>query len=197
MYSYPYNQNLNKDILEIVDAHDKPFLLQSHKYAQHLPHRTILLLVQDHQNKLLMWRNHREKNGCWDFLHGYVRAGEAREHTLLRLVERYITPLAQLIHNKDYAHILENMRHFSEKSTLHSPQKQKSRTAQPTRQHALGHTTFFVLQVQKKEKAFLGKDVLWLDFDELQGFATHFSDMLGDKALKLISQEYLQKILSL
>ncbi len=198
-------------MLEIVDENDKPFLLQSHNYAKNLAYRHVVLLIQDHKNKMLMWRNQSENSHYWDFLHDYVRVGEARENTFFRLIERHILALFRLMHQKDHAHILENIRRIHGKNLValestpdnhHSIQSHVSHEAEliknkPTMGLDMHNTTFFILQLQKKEKALLGKDVLWLDFDELLGFATHFPDMLGDKASELLRHEYLQKMFNL
>ncbi len=199
MHYYPYTHKISKDLLEIVDAHDKPFLLLNHRQARALPHRTVVLIVQDTTGKMLMWRNFREKLKKWDLLYGYVRAGEAREHTMLRLIERHIPPLFQLILHKDYAHILENARCiYGEERAQHS--KKNSKNTPSTLHHAsltrpkLENTALFLLNLRETEKALLGKDLLWLDFDELQGFAKHFSDMLGNKTHELLTLDYLQKV---
>ncbi len=199
MLYYPYAHKISKDLLEIVDAHDRPFLLLNHKQARTLPHRTVVLLAQDTMGKMLMWRNFREKSKKWDFLYGYVRAGEARENTMLRLIERHIPPLFQLMHHKDYAHILENAQCiYGDERAQNS--KKNSKDIANALHHAsltrpkLENTALFLLDLRETEKALLGKDLLWLDFDELQGFAKHFSDMLGSKTQELLTLDYLQKV---
>ncbi len=59
------------------------------------------------------------------------------------------------------------------------------------------HSTFFVCTIDEASKKRLNSSLLWLDFVELQGFVTHFKDMLGSNILELTTNgtlEYLSDL---
>ncbi len=178
-------------MLEIVDEHDKPLLLQLYKDAKYLPHRVVMLIVQDEEEKILLWRNKKKKSKktpaekrqehapAWGLLYEYVRAGEARESTALRLLQKSLPALVKV------PRILEILPKIA---GLPIQMTGEELTAPFT---AKNYMTFFRLSLYKEEKDLLSKDLLWLDFDELQGLATHFADMLTPSSLQLIHSKHL------
>ncbi len=57
------------------------------------------------------------------------------------------------------------------------------------------YDTFFVAMLNAEHKKTASSKVLWLDLDELHGFATHFTDMLNAKLLDLLNQGQLQSMI--
>lgn len=95
------------ELVEIVDASNKPFavipLNEAHK--QTLPHRAVLVLVYDTQNKVYLQKRSQQKSlypGRYDLsATGHVRAGEALEEAALRELNEELgidTARLKLIH---------------------------------------------------------------------------------------------------
>ncbi len=181
-------------MLEIVDANDKPLLLQLYKDAKHLPHRFVMLIVQDSEEKILLWRNTKKKSQAqrrkqrhekpiaWGLLYEYVRAGEARESTALRLLQKSLPALLQVNRIVEELPSMQDTPIRMEDTQFSAPFTAKN------------YMTFFHLILNKEEKKLLSKDLLWLDFDELQGLATHFADMLTPSTLQLIHSKHLHRL---
>ncbi len=185
-------------MLEVVDSNDKPLLLQLYKEAKHLPHRFVMLIIQDNTGKLLLWRHKKKKRkeqlahkknatlgAVWGLLYGHVHAGEARESTALRLLKKHLPALAEL------GRIREELPHMEgDPIQLH-----KLKLEEPfTRQN---YMTFFRITLRKEEKALLSEELLWLDLDEIQGFSAHFADMLTPITLQLARSEYMHTLYGL
>ncbi len=172
-------------MLEIVDANDKPLLLTSYKEAKHLPHRFVTLIVRDGAGKFLLWRNRkkkRENQEAMGLLYSHVQAGEARQSVALRLLTKYLPALATLPRISEVFSTLEGI------TTRPSVQ---SLTGPFTSQNPM---TLYTLQLIAEEKELLSKDLLWLDFDEMQGLATHFPDMLNPSTCQLVQGKYLNSL---
>ncbi len=185
MQNYPYTQATPKDMLEIVDMEDKPLLLKPYKEGKHLPHRFVVLILQDATGKILLWRNKKKKTmpiSAMGLLYGHVQAGEARESTAMRLLEKAIPALMHEPRIIEKLSIMQGLTLRPIMGTEKGPF---------TRQNPM---TVFTLSLTPDEKSLLSKDLLWLDFDELQGFATHFADMLTPSTLELIQGNYLQML---
>ncbi len=185
MQYYPYTQAIPKDMLEIVDTEDKPLLLKAYKDAKHLPHRFVVVILQDAAGKILLWRNKKKKtmpSSTMGLLYSHVHAGEARENTAMRLLEKTIPALMY------EPRILEELSSMQGHTLRPVMGTQKGPF---TRQNPM---TVFILRLTPEEKSLLNKDLLWLDFDELQGFATYFSDMLTPSTLELIQGNYFQML---
>ncbi len=170
-------------MLEIVDADDRPLLLTSYKDAKHLPHRFVVLIVRDADGKFLFWRNKKKKRAAQEamgLLYSHVHAGEARESAAIRLVERHLPALLLVPRIQEELSTLEGIH-----------KRMQSLTAPFTDQNPM---SLYTLQIKTEEKALLNKDLLWLDFDEMQGLATHFADMLSPSTLQLVQGQYLHNI---
>ncbi len=191
MRQYPYTQDIPRDMLEIVDKNDRPLLLTSYKIAKHLPHRFVVLIIRDFEGKILLWRSKKKKSSipqdmgeAMSLLYSHVDAGEARENTAIRLLEKNIPVLARA------PRILEEL------STMQSITLRLTSEEFVAPFTAQNPMTIFSLSLTKEEKSLLNKDLLWLDKDEIHGIATHFADMLTPSTLQLIRGNALQSLFS-
>ncbi len=193
MQNYPYSQYFPKDYIEVVDDNDQPILLQRYENAKHLPHRSISIIFKDNQNKVLMLQDKTNASQHLGFLQSYVLAGEARESTLLRLIAEHLPTLAQLIEENPSIQIFENMRYILGKKLITNVNVITEDSEQMLLQE-LDNTTFFIIPLQEHEKTLLSQDLLWLDFDELNGLAKHFSSLLEPRILYFTKYNYLNEI---
>lgn len=82
-----------EETVEIVDLQDRPLgvlpLAEAHR--QHLPHRSVLVLVFDADNRIYLQKRSSRKTlypGRWDIsATGHVRAGESRRDAAARQLE--------------------------------------------------------------------------------------------------------------
>ncbi len=183
MKYYPYMQPIPKDMLEIVDNDDSPLLLTPYKEAKHLPHRFVVLIVRDKEGKFLLWRNKKKKRAMQEamsLLYSHVHAGEARESVVIRLLEKHLPSLLLVPRMAEELSIMQGI-----------TMRLQSFTAPFTGQNPM---TLYTLQLTQEEKSLLNKDLLWLDFDEMQGLATHFADMLSPSTQQLIEGKHLHTL---
>ncbi len=200
-------------MLEIVDYYDKPILLQHYNQAKNLPHREVVLLLQNKQGKLLLWPQSKQTSPL-EFLSGCVFAGQAKEEAARILLEKKLSSLAISVSKEYLKQLLENTvsmvgaKLFDKNTDIYSQQlstapsqRQRPRCKNfPPKTHdqlqkELHYTTFFIYTIAPKEQIFSHKSLLWLDLDELQGFAEHFADMLYPKTLALIKHGHIKKIM--
>ncbi len=197
-------------MLEVVDNKNKPLLVQLYREAKHLPHRFIVLLVQDTTGKMLLWRSKKKYSAqqvassdvskekkskktllsptrgigsMWGLLYGHVQAGEAKESTALRLLEKNLSVLATVPRIREELFAMEGAAMQFSAPDLPAPFTAKN------------YMSFFTITLKKEEKALLNKDLLWLDMDEINGFATHFDDMLTPITLHLFRNEQLHTLI--
>ncbi len=197
---YPYDQPIHVDMLEVVDSNDKPILIQPYKYAKDLAHKNISIILQNTQGKLLLWPYGKELDRKWEILSHFVRAGQSKELTALELLEKSLASLTINMRKENLQQIIENAKCISgatlkvKTQGIKNPIQEKEENKSALAHDELHHTTFYIVKITKDEKMFSHKNLLWLDYDELNGFATHFEDMLSEKTLKLIQQGSLARL---
>ncbi|MEG2171899.1 MAG: NUDIX domain-containing protein [Desulfovibrionaceae bacterium] len=162
-------------LIEVIDSHDKPFLLmpKAEVLAQNLSHRVVMVALRNREGRILV--THRgatidtEPVRIWGLSASTrVRAGESRIDAALRALSFDAgINTAQLIYGAGKApHILG------------------------TTSFDLLHITLFIAEsatapgtVEPEQNA----EVMFLDKDELEGMAQHFPDMLSTGLLWAIT----------
>ncbi len=175
MFLYPYGQNMTKDLLEVLDGKGAPFMLMSKKdvLAKKLSHGVVYGILQDAQGRVFVLRT---KDNTYDILHTLVRAGEARETALIRVLQKRL--------------------HFAPNEVTEGMDLVQLRT-NPIANQAMAkeeNRTFFLVPFSAQHKEHIGQKHLWLDFDELNGLKKHFSELLSPRLLQLLDNDYLSRL---
>lgn len=165
------------DLIEVIDAEDKPFLLmpKASVLAQSLSHRVVLVALRNHEGRILV--THRstfsETESIWGLSASTrVRAGESRVAAALRALHTDAGIAAtQLVYGAAKAPAPSGIKAFD-----------------------VLHITLFIAEAadchtsRESEK---NTDSMFLDKDELEGMATHFPEMLSADLLWAVNAKAL------
>ncbi len=154
--------------MELVDEFDKPLMV--------MPQKQIFQQKLAHRKVYVVLQDAQSrtmlissnKDQSLNIPNTNVYAGEAREHASLRILKNIMS--------------LRNELPFY---------------MQPQTLDTYKYYTFFISIIDDEHKKYFNEKVLWLDFVELQGFVSHFTDMLNDELLQFIKQGHLEKLYSL
>ncbi len=205
MFLYPYGQNITKDLLEVLDAKGMPFMLMRKKevLAKKLPHAVVYGILQDVKGRVLVLRT---RDNTYDILHTLVRAGEARETALARVLHKRLNlalsavmegmPLAVFMGGQE---AIEPSIESIESIEPIATQTHATASSNAMTQEEREHRAFFLVPLSAQHKEYigqkhLGQKHLWLDFDELNGIKNHFAELLSPRLLQLLSNDYLSRL---
>lgn len=172
--SYPYTLPPSDDLVEVVDAHDRPLMLMPVAQAeeQNLPFRGVRVLLCDAQGRALVVRPLQEDGtpGLWSLPSARVRGGEPREAAALRALEQSVGITDVLLRAAEKKDSLRNPRNsiFVALLSAHAP----------------------------TPRAVNVSEFLFLDSDELHGLAEHFSTLLESELLRCLSENYMAFLLA-
>lgn len=173
-----YSQLPHADnLIEVIDAEDKPFLLmpKASVLAQSLSHRVVLVALRNDAGHILVTRHSAlsTTEHIWGLSASTrVRAGESRVEAALRALHADAGITAtQLAYGAAKAPAIPSIKAFD-----------------------VLHTTLFIVESAdchtpiESEKS---TDIMFLDKDELEGMATHFPEMLSAGLLWAVNAKAL------
>lgn len=172
--SYPYLVPPSDELVEVVDAHDRPLMLMPTAQAeeQGLPFRGVRVLLCDAQARALVVRPVREDGtaGLWTLPAARVRGGEPRETAALRALEQSVGVTDVLLRAAEKKDSFRNPRNsiFVALLSAHAP----------------------------APRAVNVSEFLFLDSDELHGLAEHFPTLLEPDLLRCLAENYMASLLA-
>lgn len=171
--SYPYVMPPSGDMVEVVDAKDRPLMLMPTPQAleQGLPYRGVRVLLCDMHARALLIRPVQLDGtaGLWTLPTARVRAGEPREAAALRALQHSVG--------------------ITEVSLRAAEKKDSSRNPR---------NTFFLAQWPAEAPALRAVNVsefLFLDSDELHELSEHFPTLLDAELLHNLTSNYMASLL--
>ncbi len=158
----------NQVFVEFVDDNDKPLMI--------LPQKQTIQQKLSHRKIYLILQDELEhilvvksnKTQTLNIPNTRVYAGEARDYASIRLLKQFVTRKEHLTFTLQ-AHVLQ----------------------------AYKYHTYFLANIKNADKKNFHEKTLWLDFIELQGFVTHFTDMLSDELKELTTHGHLEQLYAL
>lgn len=153
-----------EELIEVIDASDKPFLLmpKAEVLRQGLPHRGVVVAVRSGKKRILVSKQAlANADGTWELsAHTRIRAGESRLDAALRALSRHESmDIAQL--------------HYAASKASNFP---------ATTLFERQHITLYIADIATAPNISSPSqetDRMFLDKDELQGMSTHFPEMLS------------------